>query len=77
MPKKRLLEEIVQAPGRYYRVPVDVIRDRRFSDTERLAILEAWEKEMRAGSADPAQLESIGAAREEVVRRTTKGDQNV
>lgn len=74
MPKKRLLDEIVQAPGRFYRMPLDVIRDRRFSDAERLTILEAWEQEARTG--DQAQLPSIGAAREEVARRNSKGDQN-
>ena len=30
-------------PARYYRLASDVIRDRRFSDEEKLAILVAWE----------------------------------
>jgi hypothetical protein len=71
MPKKRLLEDIVQSPARYYRAPLDVIRDRRFSDDERLAILEAWGRE-----GDPAMRAMIDAAREEVARRATKGDRN-
>jgi hypothetical protein len=43
MSKKKLVEDIRQNPSRFYRSPADVIRDRRFSDEERLVILEAWE----------------------------------
>ncbi len=35
-------------PSRFYPAPTDVVRDRRFSDTERLEILEAWERDARA-----------------------------
>jgi len=47
MAKKKLLEDIKFNPARFYRLPGDVMRDRRFSDAERLEILVAW----RADSA--------------------------
>jgi hypothetical protein len=42
MAKKKLLEDIKQHPARIYRTPSDVLRDRRFSDGERLDILRTW-----------------------------------
>ena len=42
MPKKNLLEDIKREPGRFYRTPADVMRDRRFGDGERQEILTAW-----------------------------------
>jgi len=42
MAKKKLLEDIKQHPARIYRTPNDVLRDRRFSDDERLEILRSW-----------------------------------
>jgi hypothetical protein len=43
MTKKKLLDEIKSNPARFYRSPGDVLRDRRFSDPERLEILRAWQ----------------------------------
>jgi hypothetical protein len=45
MAKQKLLEDIKARPGRFYRVPGDVMRDRRFTDAERLEILRAWAAE--------------------------------
>ena len=42
MTKKKLFDDIRQNPARIYRTPADVLRDRRFSDAERLDILKAW-----------------------------------
>ena len=42
MAKKKLLEDIKARPARFYRMPADVLRDRRFADAERLEILRAW-----------------------------------
>jgi hypothetical protein len=42
MAKKKLLEDIKARPARFYRMPMDVLRDRRFADVERLEILHAW-----------------------------------
>ncbi len=44
MTKQKLLEDIKGNPPRFYRMPADVLRDRRFSDAERLEILVAWRK---------------------------------
>jgi len=49
MTKKRLFEDIRQNPARIYRTPGDVLRDRRFDDSERLQILQAWRE--NAGEA--------------------------
>ena len=48
MAKKQLLEDIKTNPANFYRTPSDVARDRRFSDAEKLEILEAWERDARA-----------------------------
>ncbi|MCX7281433.1 MAG: hypothetical protein NTX21_07750 [Alphaproteobacteria bacterium] len=50
MTKKRLLDDIRQNPARIYRTPSDVLRDRRFDDSERLQILQAW-REKADGAA--------------------------
>jgi hypothetical protein len=42
MAKKKLLDDIKSRPSRFYRLPGDVMRDRRFGDAERLEILRAW-----------------------------------
>jgi len=42
MAKKKLFTDIRQNPARFYRVPGDVLRDRRFDDAERISILKAW-----------------------------------
>ena len=71
MTKKKLLEDVVQDPSRFHRAPLDVIRDRRFSDAERLQILSAWEREIRAdhGEGEPQRLQLVSDARQEVTRR--------
>ena len=62
MSKKKLFEDIKQKPARIYRAPADVLRDRRFADSERLEILRAWRE------SEPAPAE-IDAAIEEVEHR--------
>jgi hypothetical protein len=42
MAKKKLFEDILRDPARFYRIPADVLRDRRFDDEERAGILRAW-----------------------------------
>ena len=42
MAKKKLLEDIKGRSPRFYRMPADILRDRRFSDPERLEIMRAW-----------------------------------
>ena len=43
-------------PTRYYRRPGEVVRDRRLSRQQKLAILEAWELEARTSGLEPLTL---------------------
>jgi hypothetical protein len=63
MAKKKLLEDILRNPARFYRLPGDVLRDRRFDDGERAEILGAW------AAADDARGPEIAAARSELESR--------
>ncbi|HWD27532.1 MAG TPA: hypothetical protein VG387_10230 [Rhizomicrobium sp.] len=71
MTKKKLIEDIVQTPLRFHRAPLDVVRDRRFSDRERLEILGAWEREIREqdGEGETQRLRLVDDARSEIERR--------
>jgi hypothetical protein len=64
MAKKKLFEDIKAHPERFYRMPADVARDRRFDDGERLEILQAWAREAGAG-----RMEQIEEAIADVRRR--------
>ena len=65
MAKKKLLEDIKHHPARIYRTPSDVLRDRRFSDGERLEILRSW----REAKEIPADENGIDAVIAEVEHR--------
>jgi hypothetical protein len=67
MAKKKLLEDIKLIPGRFYRLPGDVVRDRRFADGERLEILRAW---LADAAAEPLKPQIL-AAIEEIKARMT------
>ncbi len=78
MAKTKLLEDIKADPSRFYPAPTDVVRDRRFSDTERLEILEAWERDARAlavadeegmSGGEPSRLKTVVKARIEIQER--------
>ena len=58
MAKKKLLEDIKARPARFYRLPGDVMRDRRFGDVERLEILRAWLHDAKRGSAGCRKIEN-------------------
>lgn len=64
MAKRKLLEDIKARPGRFYRAPTDVMRDRRFGDAERLEILRAW-----AAEGDAALAPQINDALGDMERR--------
>jgi len=66
MAKKKLLEDIKACPTRFYRLPGDVVRDRRFDDNERLAILKAW-----ARDADGMRAQEIGEVIATIEHRLT------
>ena len=65
MAKKKLLEDIKHHPARIYRTPNDVLRDRRFGDSERLDILRSW----RDGSEAPDKRDDIEAVISELEGR--------
>jgi hypothetical protein len=44
---KRFAAEAKANPTRYYRMPREVVQDRRLTREEKLAILDAWEVEAR------------------------------
>src|SRR5690242_18315720 len=76
MTKKKLIEDIKLNPARFYRTPSDVNRDRRFSNDERMQILEAWEREARSSANDDdsadtesSQLRQVNDARTELEKR--------
>jgi hypothetical protein len=56
--KKKLLDDMLQNPTRFYRIPGDVLRDRRFGDVERLEILRAWQ-EARGGAEIAAMIAEL------------------
>jgi hypothetical protein len=64
MAKKKLLEDIKQHPARIYRTPNDVLRDRRFSDGERLEILRSW-RDAEGLSADASAIDVVIAELED------------
>jgi hypothetical protein len=71
MAKKKLLEDIKIHPARFYRLPGDVMRDRRFGDSERLEILHAWLDDAEAATV-ALQIET--AIRELENRRPVPSD---
>jgi hypothetical protein len=56
--KKKLFEDIKQNPARIYRMPADVLRDRRFGDAERLQILRAW-RDLSKDTADEVVIDAM------------------
>ncbi len=79
MAKKKLIEDIKINPARFYRMPADVNRDRRFTDEERLEILEAWERDLRAkaetGSEDEySPLRQVTETRLELEKKRNDND---
>jgi len=77
MTKKKLIEDIMQEPLRFHRAPLDVVRDRRFNDEERLEILTAWEREIRGqdGAGEAQRMQLVLDARHELERRVRPAGQ--
>jgi hypothetical protein len=69
MAKKKLLEDIKANPSRFYRLPGDVVRDRRFVDSERLEILRAW-----AGEAQEPRVSEIRTVISDLEHRSVPKD---
>lgn len=69
MAKRKLIEDIKMNPARFYRLPGDVMRDRRFTDAERMEILQAW-----LAGADAALTPQIENAINELQSRRPAAD---
>lgn len=67
MKRTKFVEDAKLDPGRYYRNPSDIIRDRRLNKEDRLEIVIAWEQRLEAaedvsGSQDKlSQLQRLRA----------------
>ncbi len=64
--REKFLEDAKAEPARFYRTPNDVLRDRRLSDADRRAILQAWESRMREGEGEDALIEQVHRALSEL-----------
>ncbi len=51
MKRARFVQDAKLDPGRYYRNPSDIVRDRRLNSKERLDIVIAWERDTRESIA--------------------------
>jgi len=69
MAKRKLFDDIKAHPSRFYRLPGDVVRDRRFDDKERLEILKAW-----GGEAEGLRAQEIGQVIADIERRQAPRD---
>ena len=75
MKKAKFVQDAKLEPTRFYRNPSDVIRDRRLTNSDRLEILDAWERDarQRQEGSEPAgseldQVQLVRRAREEIER---------
>jgi hypothetical protein len=48
MKRTKFVQDAKLDPGRYYRHPSDIIRDRRLNKEDRLEIVIAWEQRLEA-----------------------------
>jgi len=71
--RTRFVQDAKLDPGRYYRHPADIIRDRRLTKEDRLAIVIAWEHAtqqlLASAAADGAvedKLDQLRRLREEL-----------
>src|SRR5262245_12964600 len=80
---KRFAAEARANPTRFYRAPREVLQDRRLTNEEKLAILEAWEAEARElavaadesmGGGEPSLLQDVIDARLELAEETDHQD---
>ena len=83
MKRVKFVQDAKLDPGRYYRNPVDIIRDRRLNPEDRLEIIAAWElaTRQRLESADAPdgseeKLLQLQKLREEL-EQTRQGDSGV
>jgi hypothetical protein len=82
MKHAKLVEDAKRDPSRIYTNPLDVLRDRRLSNLERIEILATWERDARAlsvasdeamGGGEPNRLSEVIEARKEAEKRLPGG----
>jgi len=59
MKRTRFVQDAKLDPGRYYRHPSDIIRDRRLNKEDRLEIVMAWERDTKQRLESAAGLNGI------------------
>ena len=66
--RARFVQDAKLDPGRFYRNPSDIIRDRRLTKTDRLEIVMAWEQRIAGQTDDGAEerLTQLRKLREEI-----------
>ena len=60
MKRTKFVQDAKLDPGRYYRNPSDIIRDRRLSKEDRLEIVIAWEQRLEAADDLSAIQDKLG-----------------
>jgi hypothetical protein len=75
MKRVKFVQDAKLDPGRYYRNPADVIRDRRLTKEDRLEIVIAWEQDTRRrlpfaddDGAVQEKLQQLEKLREELIQ---------
>jgi hypothetical protein len=78
--RAKFVQDAKLDPGRYYRNPSDIIRDRRLNKEERLQIVTAWEHDTRqliasaeAGYGAEEKLDQLRRLREELELESANG----
>jgi hypothetical protein len=75
MKRARFVEDAKLDPGRYYRYPTDIIRDRRLNKEDRLEIVIAWEQRLESANDINGIEEKLGQLqrlREELLQSAAK-----
>jgi len=67
MAKTAFVNDVLEDPTKFYRSPIDVLRDRRLTPDQRVTILEAW-------VAKDGESPSIGEALKEARDRMANED---
>jgi hypothetical protein len=60
MKRTKFVQDVKLDPGRYYRHPSDIIRDRRLYKEDRLEIVIAWEQRLESAEHLNGMEEKLG-----------------
>jgi hypothetical protein len=64
--REKFLEDAKADPARFYRMPNDILRDRRLASSDRREILSAWQRKLGEDSDDCELHGAIQRALEEL-----------